>query len=159
MDPKTVAEALTKISQQYEASCKDRAAMEAALESRAQIILSQQKTIAARDLEISELKKQRDADLPRLAREIDGWKAKHTSLANQLVIADTNAQRAAETNARLEAAIADLQKKLTAESIRADSLIAKYDPQIQAEFAAKAEAERLRQIAELKAKLKALEKE
>ena len=35
----------------------------------------------------------------------------------------------------------------------------KYDPQIQAELAAKAEEERLRLIAELEAKLKALKKE
>lgn len=152
MEPKTVAEVLAKIAQQYEASCKDRAAMEMVLESRAQAILAQQKTLATRDLEIGELKRQRDDDLPRLAREIDGWKAKHEKATANVKTLAAGVEESAKT-------IADLQAKLAAETARADALAAKYDPQIQADMAARAESERLRQIAELELRLKALKRE
>lgn len=152
MEPATVAESLTKISQQYERSRGNLEAANATLTHQASIITQQQKTIAARDLEISELKKQRDTDLPRLAREIDGWKAKHATATSELSIATTYADRLAES-------LDETRAKLATETARADALAAKYDPQIQADMAAKAEAERLRQIAELEAKLKALKKE
>jgi chromosome segregation ATPase len=159
MEPKTVAEVLAKISQQYETSCKDRAAMDAALESRSQAILALQNSIAAQGLEISELKKQRDTDLPRLAREIEGWKAKCVETEKSLALAAINAEEILSSFRAIQAEIADVKAKLAAETARAAALAEKYDPEIKADLAAKAETERLRQIAELEAKLKALKKE
>ena len=152
MDPKTVAESLTKISQQYERSRGNLEAANATLTHQASIITQQQKTIAARDLEISELKKQRDTDLPRLAREIDSWKAKYKTVFDELSTAKLNISS-------LEEDLNESDAKLESEKARADALALKYDPQIQAELAAKAKAERLRLIAELESKLKALKKE
>ena len=159
MEPATVAESLTKISQQYERSRGNLEAANATLTHQASIITQQQKTIAARDLEISELKKQRDTDLPRLAREIDSWKAKHDRLQADVPIQKKALEETEKELAAAKAELTEVKKILNSETDRAEALIQKYDPQIQAELAAKAEAERLRQIAELEAKLKALKKE
>lgn len=152
MEPKMVTAAFEQISRAYGGVHERCSTSEISLASLSDEIVNIRKLVAARDREIEELKKQRDADLPRLAREIDGWKAKYAKAENELSIGKTYAERLSEK-------LTEIEKKLATETARADALAQKYDPQIQAELAAKAEAERLRLIAELEAKLKALKKE
>lgn len=152
MEPKMLIAAFDSISKAYGELHSRNSGYEESITKLNTEVAKLTRLVAARDREIEELKKQRDSDLPRLAREIDGWKAKHAKAENELSIGKTYAERLSEK-------LTETEKRLAAETARADALALKYDPQIQAEMAAKAEAERLRLIAELEAKLKALKKE
>lgn len=170
MDPKTVTDALARISIEFEKISAENTANKASLASATAEMISQSKTIVMRDREIGELKKQLDTITTTLTREIDGLKAK----CDRMEQASKTAFEASQSNgkqliATIEAKIAMLntaerelastRAKLASETARADALASKYDPEIQAAAKAAAEAETKRQIAELETKLKALKKE
>ena len=152
MDPKMVISAFEQIAKSYgELHARNSGCEELTTKLNAEIVRIC-KLLAERDKEIDGLKRQLEAELPRLAREIDGWKAKYAK-------AESEVATTAVDMAGLAAELTEVKKILNEETNRADALAQKYDPEIKAAAKAAAEAETKRQIAELEAKLKALKKE